>query len=317
MVIKESLMRIETGSSLGTWRTCRKKYQYLYEKMLVPKGYHSAFGLGTMVHAAIEDHWSNSSDKFRKSVDDHVARYPEQAADVQYDAALAEIMFRNWVRNWTAHEGSMSNRGLKVLDAEGEWAMSIGTDIYAGKRDAHLIIEADGKHLLYELKTASQGSEAQYLHRLQLDNQLASNVVALRSEGKQVDGVLYDVIWKPLLRQRKGETEEQLLQRIAQDYEEHMVEYYTRSIIDVPQWRQDVVVMDVAEQLRELKTGTRYRNPSACMQYNSLCPYFDACSDPDNPAMEQMFEKKIRKHEELSEQMNDLPRQLESEAQSS
>jgi hypothetical protein len=296
---------IESGSSLGVFRTCRKKYEFEYVQLLKPKGYRSALEFGTLVHWLVE--------QYNKYGSYHPQRYLEFAMkqhkphwhqdsqeEFAFDKALAEKIVPIWHKYWSSQQGELSQSAMKFRTVEGEWAFGLNEKyIHVGKRDGDFMHRSYEKPFLYELKTASASSDENYVTRLSLDHQISSNVLALKTEDVNVAGTMYDVIYKHALRQKKEESSEAFLERIRADYEAHQGEYFKRLLVPRTPKHLKEYAKELESTFKDIESGVIYRNTSACMQHNSLCPYWQLCLDDDSPEIRSKFAIKPNKFEEL------------------
>lgn len=299
---------VESGSSLSVWRTCRKRYEFEYERKLSLKGYSSALGLGSMVHKFIEGFHLGVDPLIlaRQEAGAFMEKHPDHVTTVQEDLKKAIAMFNAWRDYWaTVDSYSFAQKDLEFIDVEAEWAypVNMGPDlVHAGKRDGYLKHKKLGKHFLYELKTAALGGEDNYIHRLKLDHQISANILALKKAGKPVDGVFYDVIFKPAIRLKKNETADEFVERYGQVMRDEPALYFKRVLVDrlpatLEEYERETVV-----QMSEINGGAlRYRNTSACMKFGSLCPFFNLCMDPGVAELENEFTKRTNKFPELED----------------
>lgn len=265
----------ESGSSISTWLTCPKRYEYEYVK-----GYQQpqsdALSFGTEIH-----------------------KYAEAANKgglVLTDAKESKIV-EKWHKYWSASSSIYKAQNLEFLDVESEWSMDLDEYELVGKRDGY-VKHSSGKHFLYELKTAAFRDVDTYMRLLESNAQISNNMLALDREGKPVDGAIYDIIWKPAIRQKKHETNEEFEQRYVDEFD-NGDKYFARTVIFRKASHIVRHVSDLAQVLESMQHPA-YRNTTSCMKYNKLCPFFDACVDDDDSKLEG-FEKKDRKHVELSE----------------
>lgn len=312
------MKRIETGSSLGTFRTCPKKYSFAYEEMLESPYYNQNLGYGNFVHAfrAIHHCASQPAEKQAEAQSELedlakklMYKYPEAQDQIKADISLARSMVEIWADYWKLNESNLCEAMLEWHEIEWEWEYEVGKlpiFIHAGKSDGYVRQKEWDKFFLYELKTASDRGGDGYLHRLQLDHQINSNLIALERAGKPFAGVLYDIIWKPALRRLVGrktkpdETLEEFNQRIINEVKSTPSEYFTR--VSVNRTASSLVEYEkelLSQFFASDPVKTRYRNPNACMNFNSLCQFFDVCMDPHAAEMRNVFHKRDKKHPEL------------------
>lgn len=268
----------ESGSSIGTWLVCPKKYEYAYVK-----GFRSppteALNFGSEIHRYVE--LANSG------------------MNVEPESKEAKIVIK-WSDYWRRSNSQYSTKNLEFLDVEGEWKIDVNGKELVGKRDGY-IKHKSGKCFLYELKTATAREQDQYIRLLESNDQINNNVLALQQEGKQVDGTIYDIIWKPLIRQKKAETEEDFTQRFVDEFDDGD-KCFTRLVVLRKKETLENHYKELSIIMSAMKTTPVFRNTTGCRHYNRLCPYFDACME-DNDDMLEGFEKKTKKHSELSEEI--------------
>lgn len=312
------MKRIETGSSLGTFRTCPKKYSLAYEERLESPRYNQNLGYGNFVHAyrAIHHAQTISQIEMTKAVQDGadlyeslMHKYADAHDQINADNALAKRMVELWWDYWNLDGSHLGEEALEWRDVEWEWEFPVQANpefVHAGKSDGYVRQKEWDKFFLYELKTASDRGGDSYLHRLQLDHQINSNLIALQRAGRPFAGVIYDVIWKPALRRLTGrktkpdETLEEFNGRIIAEVQSNPSEYFTRVCVNrtaehLRLYEDELHAQFKASEPFELK----YRNPSACMNFNTLCQYFDVCMDPHAAEMRNVFKRRPKKHPEL------------------
>lgn len=281
---------IESNSSIGTFLTCNKKYDLSYNERLESTGYAQALNYGSFVHAFIEaKHGKNKTAPATayQEVIARLARGGEQAFEVNQaqallDFDLAERVVDLWYRYWKNYSGHLSTSQMEFLETEGEWSMEVGSRRLVGKRDGLVNHLEFNKLFLHEIKTSGEPDRETYKHKLQLDRQISVNIEALRRAGKRVDGVIYDIIWKPALRLKKDETPEQLNQRRLAEIAERPEHYFERLIV----YRSDA---DIEGAMRDLdlqfgmmehaKERGYARNQGSCEKFGKLCPFFSICMD--------------------------------------
>lgn len=308
---------VDSCSSIGTFQDCNRKYLYSYERLLESRGYTSALGTGSFVHAFIESFSGKgrldapeqelSAQKQRTSEEFH--------AQVDADFILAKQMAALWRINWEDSVHPFANSAFQWIDAEAEWRFMVGNVEHVGKRDGLLLHKAWNKTFLYELKTATATGEGTYFNRLEMDRQISSNILALRANGVSVDGVVYDVIFKPairMLKDRKTKPDEtpaefnaRMIETMANDRPKH----FQRQIIYRSELQLENHLADLKHTLTQMevaRAGNAWpRNTNACDNFGKLCPYFAACLGGSSEAdLELTFRKRDRKLGELTKETN-------------
>lgn len=293
--------------------TCPRKYFYAYEKRLESPGYNKNFGLGSLCHAYAE-HFSGKGrpNIIEATLDEIICKYPNHAAQIGADVELSKRMMNAWHSYWSQAKLPFSNAAFEWLLAENEWGIKIEDNIHVGKSDGVVRHKEWNKPFYYELKTAADRDRESYVHRLEIDKQVSSNLMALASQGIPVAGTVYDVVWKPSLRRLTGrktmpdETEMEFAERVAKAIEENPAKYFERYIV----YRSDKAIeahkVDLSQQFDALQTAREkkawYRNSGACDNFGTLCPYFSLCME-GHEELETMFNTRDRKLPELSKEI--------------
>jgi hypothetical protein len=307
-------MNVESGSSVATYLSCPRKYYYKYVQLLDPPGYSSALAIGSIIHAIAED--TNRKDEAHQAMNKvrlEFARKVKEGtpafAEYQKDLIYAIRIGRAWADYWSS-KGATFNApdfiqdNLEFISVEREWKfdVTLGSKL-AGKSDGYLKHKIFDKHFLYELKTASDRDREGYVNALQSNAQINNNLLALKNDKLPYDGVLYDIIWKPAIRQKMKETEEEFHQRTQDIIALNPEKYFERVFIFRNGDKLDSHMVDIRQQLSFMetshKTSAWYRNTGSCKMYNQKCTFFEMCVD-DNQDMEAMFDKKEKKLPELS-----------------
>lgn len=303
---------MESGSSLGTFLDCPKKYEFSYIKRLSSRSYSQALGFGSLLHAFLEAHWKKQPDS--QAVQECLRQLNTSHNEIDHDKikrdhALASVVADSWKKMWAGTFTDLHNDKLSAVSVEKEWALTGGDRSYVGKSDGIMFHAGYGGHFLYELKTSGSTNRESYKHNLELNRQINGNLVAMIDAGLKPLGVIYDIVWKPALRLKKEETEEQLSQRIAEEYKSFPFKYFERIMVFRSDKDLEDFEMDLSAQFRALRyviEGSRfYRNTNSCEKYGKLCPYFNLCMEDkggDTSELEAlMFNKREKKLPEISD----------------
>jgi hypothetical protein len=309
--IQDMSVLMESGSSLGTFLDCPKKYEYSYIKLLSSKSYSRALGFGTLMHSFLEDFWNKSEfptasgRELKRMLSEHME---SDHTKIMADHALARDAAQSWIKMWSGDFTDLHNEKLVPLSIEKEWSINAGDRHYVGKSDGRMMHVGYGGNFLYEIKTSGSTNRDSYKHNLELNRQINGNLLAMIEEGIKPLGVIYDIIWKPALRLKKEETEDQLMERIAEEYKNFPFKYFERIMVFRSGEDIDDFELDLSSQFRALRSsidGTRfYRNTNSCEKYGKLCQYFNLCMEDkgkDTSELEEaMFVKREKKLPEIS-----------------
>lgn len=304
-------MRIETTSSMAVFATCPRKYKYQYVDLLQSNTYSSALGFGTFVHAFIETLKPGGDPAAAtRAVETELAKYKSQQLDhyretefaIAADYGLAREVAKAWKEYWDRFDGHiLSNQALEFTETEKEWAFKIGGNTLVGKRDGLIHHKDFKKYFLHEVKTSGDANRETYKLKLQQERQISNNIMAIREEGKYCEGVVYDIIWKPAIRQKKDESSDEFQERKAECYRAEPERYFERLIV----YRSDQDLKNAMTNLQQnfamMGAGKMFgypKNETACEKWGTLCPFFSAgCMDEMEP---QGFEVREQKFPEIS-----------------
>lgn len=197
-----------TNSAMRLYRRCPKEYEHRIVNELVPLNADTeALLFGSLVHDMMEARLKGESFEAKPKDDFEAERLVRATASV----------------NAFFNKYPLEASKFKVLATEREFRIPLRnpdsngvshTFVKGGKIDAILEHKDTGGIWLNEHKTSSRVDENYFL-KLPMDMQICGYSNALQQEfGKQVEGVLYNVIGKCKLLRKKGESEAEFEERI-------------------------------------------------------------------------------------------------------
>ncbi len=291
--------QLVTNSSLRTFKTCRKQYEYRYQIGLRPVEDSFALKYGTAFHRAVE-----------------------LLETEGLEAAITYLLGTGWSDPYAPHTLAAQIRAYaehwwnkpfisETLHAEETFAIDLinpesgrasqGFDL-AGKIDA-IVRLADGRLAIRETKTMSEdpGNNSRYWNRLLIDPQITLYFIAAKRLGFEVETVAYDVIRKPCMKpalatapEARKYTKEGKVYANQREFDETPAEWQERLYADmmerpdfylnrkeIPRLDQDLDefhsdTWDAVKDLRHAQLSRRwYRTVTKnCDQ----CPYFGFCT---------------------------------------
>lgn len=157
---------------------------------------------------------------------------------------------------------------------------------YFGTIDG-LLKDHAGDWWMLETKTASaQSINDDYFERIKIDSQVAGYMFGAKSIlGKFPSGIIYNVIKKPSIRLKNGESLSAFQRRVFKEYVHFAKEkaYFTRHQLLVATHRLDrwvgetsSLVVQLANKI-ENKDKIWVMNTGACRANYGSCPYLNAC----------------------------------------
>lgn len=318
--------RILTNSMAGCFLSCRQKFDYRYNKEIVPVDDNVvALSFGSAVHAALE-RW------FNYGVKEDAELVAESFPDLEVENKLkAAVLVERYIEHWG------ENEPFKVVDVEKEFNVPLKNPAtnrksqawtLCGKADG--VVELDGSLYILEHKTTSCLDDA-YIKRIGIDRQIAVYADAIeRVYNRHVEGAIYDILQKPMIKMKKGETEEEFQARrsvlIAKsktgtssakrqepESEEQFKDRLRQTITgdyfrrEVVRFKPEDIKMHMAEMWaisKDMKSGVLYRNTGECNALGRKCPYLELCAaHGDMCACEGLYTNK-RANVELSQDIN-------------
>lgn len=237
-------------SQIKLYKACRKAWAFRYREHLEPVQEADALAIGHKYHeylAALES---------------------GEAIDVDYTKACAMAKaFEKYILPQ-----------IDVAVPEVEYEKPIGAHILHGIVDG---IDMDG-HIVEHKTTSKDISEGgEYEYNLLWDEQVLA-YMSLTGQRK----VIYTVVKKPTIRQKKDESDEEFYNRMVAWYDEdteHKIRIFIveRTDAEVEQFEQDfAAICDEMEGSSNI-----YRNTCHCNQFGRRCEYSGICLNYD-PAQE-------------------------------
>jgi hypothetical protein len=295
-----------TQSELSTFSRCEERHNLRYNKLLVPFQEHPALKMGSAFHAGIEYQSVDAALERLRGPDPMWSLFEGPAAVVR--EATVSAMVAGALARWDVwpevHElgfslplinpatGRMSRRHSLQGVIDGVWQFThpdYGGDVVLG-----------------EWKTAAQVSD-EYMQRLEIDFQVSTYLwAASRHYGRPVRRVIYRVVKKPTIRQKKTEELDDYVDRLKRDYMERPEHYYFETVVE----RTDEQLSNWAEQawathqrILQIRNGAiAIRSTQSCLN-RGRCPYFDLCV---GAVTKDAFKVLDRRHTELKENNNEL-----------
>ncbi len=212
----------------------------------------------------------------------------ENLGAARMDIAQAQILLRHYFRLWATDFGDFE---WVALEKEFKVPTTICVDEQdtffplRGKMDG-IYLANNGRHWLFETKTKGRIDDQVMIDRLPYEFQVQLYLKALAIEQKTVPaGVLYNLIRRPLLRQKQSEDLDEFLYRIDLDVgirpEWYFLRYeYAFSEQEMNRWWEEFVTL-LQQFVRWDRGEYHYRNSNACGTNFGACEFVPICSRND------------------------------------
>ena len=235
-------------SKIRLFKSCRRAYELRYVEGLAPVEVSDALETGRSYHGKLEDLYRDGS------FDD---------SDLSKASAMAK-----------AYEKYIYPK-FEVEAVEEPFEFRICPEhTIVGRVDG----VSDGR-VLVEHKTTSSDLDG-YEFDLEWDEQIPCYMLAYG-----IRTMIYTVVKKPTVRQKKDESDEEFYQRMVEWYDTDTyskIRCFTvlRTAEELMQFRIELVRM-CDEMERAEASGMLYRNPAYCHHWNTLCEYAQICNNYD------------------------------------
>ena len=323
---------ILTQSSIKTFRNCPKKFYLRQIRQIVQKREDTgARFLGTVFHDALAAWYT--LDLEGKPKNDAAINDILKTIDLAFSNAasgenlnakcnLIKSMFTGYIARYPSENFTpvaVERKFLQPIFNPATGAKSRTFD-FSGKMDLIVQMKETGLYYVYEHKTATT-IDGCYIDRLSLDTQVLLYTAYAEMElGIPIEGVIYNVVKKSLIKQKSGgkkgtpETDAEFMARLH--------EKYTGDEADAMFYREEVLISrdEIKLALAELWQSTQHilsqrrdnvwvKNTDNCMGIynNSPCDYFALCRSGDNENILQNYYRSLKANSELadSDKLND------------
>ena len=312
-----------TSSEIDTYLACRRKHNFRYAQKIVPVQSDISLDFGSAVHEGLRDFFTwyyERGDDLDKSMRIAIDSAVEYATENNLDPVTiskVSAMVEAYCTYWAEHKNDDCIKNYDVLDVEQTYDLNLSDFCIAGKIDALLKEKDTGRIYILDHKTASNPDE-DYFDKVRFDNQMMFYAMIIDAllgdnsflerynldEKTEIGGIIYDVLSKPAIRQKKGETDSEFLDRYKQSAS------FTRHVVSIDNrlttylYSQKVEILQLCEEMAK-KYDSALPNTRNCLVYGT-CPYFNLCKCLINRvAFESELGceyKRMRIHSELDEQ---------------
>jgi hypothetical protein len=294
---------ILTNSQIQTWLNCRRYYKFNYIDLLKPAEESVALRIGSAVHEGL--HGWYMTGEYKKSV----ARFYEKAIEsilsvsdaidvlsIDSEQQVVLAMMNGYCCYYTEEMFDLLDGVINVIDSEREIKTQVDEDVwFAGKID--LILEDESGQWLMESKTTSIIDD-RYFEKLAIDPQVTGYTFLASKFFPDLRGIIYNVVRKPSIRQKKGETTEQFYERMREDYIKRPEFYFKREEIVRNEKEIEEFPKFVSNIAKELRFANFFpRSVSRCSLYGS-CSFRPLCIEYSDE-LASTYGKKEKLHEEL------------------
>ena len=279
------------NSRIGAFLSCPMFFKHRYLRKMVTKKRQNFFTFGTAIHRYIEI-WYTTKD--RKLALKNVEQIFN---DVNRDGLNREEIHqlecdKNMALGIAAvypdfYKGDFDEYTTFMTEQEFQFPLGDSGHSWFGTIDG-LIKDGAGDWWILETKTAAaQTLNDGYFERVKIDNQITGYMYGAKNIlGKFPKGIVYNVIKKPAIRLKKGESLAAFQKRIYQEYTKYGTEkhYFTREEIILSKHRLDgwldmttELVVELANKIKNKSKSLGVMNTGNCTAKYGVCTYMPAC----------------------------------------
>ena len=303
-----------TFSMLKTLRNCQRKCKFRYFEGLIPRERNENLWFGSLIHECLELHYRNEN--WEDFIDESTMNRdadPDKKRMWHYAHAMmkayaAKFLTEPFVFFAEDFYGPPAiEKKFEVPIVNPSTGAKSRSFMLKGKVDGVIVMD-DGRNMLLEHKTASAVDES-YWEKLWTDFQITLYSQALEEElGIKIDGVLYNVLIKPGLRQSQEESEEDFEARKAKllaksktgkttasrregegddEFRARLEGWFAegdrfqrKEVQIVPEQKKEVKweVWQNTQMLLDCRRNDVFcRNTDRCFDYNRPCEYYPIC----------------------------------------
>jgi hypothetical protein len=133
-----------------------------------------------------------------------------------------------------------------------------------------------------------------YFDKLRVDWQAGLYQLACRSLFGRCDGVMYNVHRIPQMRQKRGESPDELILRITDALTSEPEKFYARVLVRWPDERLATLESDIKETLSSILPNTPQNWPRSrrCFEFGKRCGYYPVCFEGKSLSDPTLFQLK-------------------------
>jgi len=280
--------------NIAAFLQCRRKFDLQVNQGWRPRTFATYIDIGSLFDKSVaEYHRGKPVEECMIAIDQEYnemllnATTQEKIDDLENSKIITQGMIYGYCNNFYQ------------INIEPHYKISVPIGKY-GRKKHRLFCELDGlyrrgkENWIVEIKTATS-IDKNYIKRLDTDFQMNCYFYALRKWlRKPIVGVLYRVVRKPSIRQKRNENIEQFRKRLMLEYVEKKDDYFYEEKI----YKNQKALREFSDEIEQIfedikmayKTKRWYRSGQKCAIYGE-CAYLKYCNDPTEETLETFYEK--------------------------
>lgn len=286
-------------SAMSSFRRCQREFWWKYVRNLEPVRKESYFRQGSLWHAGLEALYASTPTDPIAAMDAFAAEQaekdPEMAEQIRKERHVFTGLMRAYLRNRAAL--TPPDEEFRAVESERAWRLPLRHpdtgrrsrwyDL-SGVLDA-VVEDATGGLWLLEHKTTSDPDDILGKTATDLQLSIYFNAATELYGADRLRGAIYNVVRKPLLRPRAGESVEAFGLRVEADADARPEWYFRRERV----YRNAHALASCREEVWQTAQDVRgreywLRNYSAC----DRCSFGVVCHEPNDLAERTLFRDK-------------------------
>jgi len=286
---KKSSNLFMSYSSKTDFTHCPRFYYWKRIRKLERPKFNIHFLIGRVVHEGVYEVIKKSEDaiklmlkKYSEEVKEARKLYPELSVDDEQSLVFWRAGVIGMVKAFKS-KYFMSLKKMKLVGNETPLVYQATPNLtIVGKLDN--IISEDKRWKVHELKTA-KGIDEQRIMNVRTDGQTSlyhTIFNLLFKTGKKLQGIVYDIIKKPSIRQKQNESKKEFMERLGGWYEstEGGIKFH-RERLDKPviDGREELnTLIQVGKQIQNCHSKEDYfMNTDYCVHDWGKCEFYEPC----------------------------------------
>lgn len=281
-----------SASKIRQFLSCEKKYEYKYVDGLLPRTYQRALEFGSIGHKFLENWYTHLKDggEFNLKAISETIKTDRGLED--FDSFTTQAFetdlytVHGMIAAYTKfYENDPKQWEILAVEQLIDYAQSFEgihlrgiPDLVVKERNSDFVWIIDHKFLAQ----ITQG----LLKKLPLDIQVHMYLKMVKQyinklyPELKIRGVIYNIVRKPGIRQKKDESLEAFQLRLFKDYSDRPEEFFFREYVIVTEHNiamfEEFMTNIAIDMKRKHSTGKFIQNVFACDQYGE-CPYIELC----------------------------------------
>jgi hypothetical protein len=237
------------------------------------------------------------------------AHHRHEPVDLSLLGPDLRALYHGYVGYWTDETGR--DRMIDVERTDVPFRITIEGIQVQGELDGVGVRRDTGKRVIIEHKTSSEdiSTGSAYWQKVSAtDAQVSIYLAASAQKGWGQTEVLYDVLWKPRLRLKKDETEQEFEGRVLEDIANAPEKYYQRATVVRLEYEHDAHFRDLVGTVHLMQAARAMgphvpRNVDSCFKWGSPCEFWAVCGGGADISDDTLFMEKPRKPKKDAEEM--------------